>query len=427
MWGEQELVLLMVFSCLMNYGFGLWINASSNKKPILSLGVFLNLALLGYFKYVNFFVDNFNAVIPEQWRISILPVALPIGISFFTFQSISYLVDLYRKEVQVQRDPIKLSLYVALFPQLIAGPIVRYHDIAKAITNRIHSSELFVSGIQRFVIGLSKKMLIANVLAQIVTEVMTRNPGEMNAPIIWFGMLCFGMQVYYDFSGYSDMAIGLGRMFGFRFLENFNFPFVARTIREFWQRWHISLSSWFRDYLYIPMGGSRGSSGRVYFNLITIFFLMGLWHGANWNYIVWAMYYGFFIIIERQWLAKFMDKHKVLGHIYFFVTISTSWVLFNIESPTVQRDFYWVMFTGGNNPDIGFWPNTEQIFIFIIAHFFAFNGVSLFKQFNDRFIKIERFPALTKSLSHLGILALFILCLMALSSNAYNPFLYYRF
>ncbi|MGB0390009.1 MAG: MBOAT family O-acyltransferase [Salibacteraceae bacterium] len=427
MWGEQELVLLMIFSCVLNYLIGLWIDHSKFKKLALTAGIMANLGILGYYKYADFFVDSINKILPPTLQSPLLNIILPIGISFFTFQSISYLVDLYRNEVQVQKNPFSLALYISLFPQLIAGPIVRYQDIAFDLGHRKHSIELFNSGIRRFVLGLTKKVLIANVLAQVVDEVFLRNPGELNPYIIWFGSLCFGMQVYYDFSGYSDMAIGLGRMFGFKFLENFNYPFIAKSIQEFWQRWHISLGSWFRDYLYIPLGGNKVSTSRNYFNLIAVFFLMGLWHGANYNYIIWALYYGVFIIIERNWIGGFLHKSKYIGHLYFMFFITSSWVLFKVEDIVVQKDFYWVMFTGGINADIDYWPNNEQIIVFVLAYFFAFNGYRILQKIELKWLSNSVLVNLKPTLIDIGLFLAFLACIITLSSNSYNPFIYFRF
>jgi len=426
-WGEAELVFLMIFSCLMNYAVGLWIDRSPSKKWPLGIGIFLNLSLLSYFKYADFFITNVNRFLPDAHDLDFLHIALPIGISFFTFQSMSYLVDLYRGDVQVQKDPIKLSLYISLFPQLVAGPIVRYHDIAKDIIERNHSLELFNSGVRRFIIGLAKKVLIANVMALLADEIMNRPPDELTQGIAWIGITAYTLQIYYDFSGYSDMAIGLGRMFGFRFLENFNFPYIAKSIQDFWRRWHISLSTWFRDYLYIPLGGNRGSSSRVYFNLVVVFLLTGLWHGASWSFVVWGLFHGMFLIIERLGVKNILSKIGPLSHVYTLLVVMIAWVFFRIEDIGTAFDYLGVMAMGSASVDIPFRPNNEQLFILSVGIFFALNGVSLFKLVDQKLLQLSRFPKFLEIAASTGLLLLFFFCIMALSSNAYNPFIYYRF
>jgi len=316
-WGESFYVLVMIVSILSNHAFGIRIgrlsselpNENKKRKILLAYGVAVNLLLLGWFKYANFLFENINVAL--NWidvdPIVIKDVHLPLGISFFTFQAISYLVDVYRNVTPAQPSRYKLGLYISLFPQLIAGPIVRYHDVAGQIEIRTHSIELFSSGVQRFVFGLAKKMLVANPLGLVADTVFAQSASDLSSPVAWLGIISYSLQIYFDFSGYSDMAIGLGRMFGFRFLENFNYPYISKSIQEFWTRWHISLSTWFRDYLYFPLGGSRCSSTRTYINLIIVFFLCGFWHGASWNFIVWGLIHGFFLKghgLEDIWLKR---------------------------------------------------------------------------------------------------------------------------
>ncbi|MBE0586337.1 MAG: MBOAT family protein, partial [Desulfofustis sp.] len=291
-WGENVFVLLMLISIALNYCFGLLIDHSqqrgwSGKIPLI-LALLTNLGLLGFFKYANFLIDNLNTILInlDFEPVEMQAVHLPIGISFFTFQALSYVIDLYRGQASVQKSPINVALYISLFPQLIAGPIVRYHDVAEQIVHRTTRFDDFTYGIRRFIIGLGKKVLVANVLGRTADYMFSLPADSIPAGLAWLGAVSYTLQIYYDFSGYSDMAIGLGRMFGFRFLENFNYPYAAQSIREFWRRWHISLSSWFRDYLYISLGGNRHGATRTYVNLMIVFFLCGLWHGASWTFVV---------------------------------------------------------------------------------------------------------------------------------------------
>ncbi|MGB0390011.1 MAG: MBOAT family O-acyltransferase [Salibacteraceae bacterium] len=391
------------------------------------IGVVFNLILLGIFKYTNFFVQNINGILPADKAMNFEKIILPIGISFFTFQSISYLVDLYRGEVKVQKNIIKLSLYISLFPQLVAGPIVRYYDIAKDLTNRNHTLELFKSGVIRFVIGLSKKLLIANVMARLADEIMILPANELDAFTAWIGIIAYTLQIYFDFSGYSDMAIGLGRMFGFKFLENFNFPYISSSIQEFWRRWHISLSTWFRDYLYIPLGGNRLGVSRTYLNLGIVFFLTGLWHGASWSFVVWGLFHGTFLIIERLGFNQVLSKNKVLGHIYTLLVVMIAWVFFRIENIGDAIAYIQLMFTGNSNVNLNFMPTYEQWLFMGVGLFFSFNGVKLLKQFSYKYLQFETHPVTSELVKTTVIMFLFLYCIMALSSNAYNPFIYFRF
>ena len=287
------------------------------------------------FKYADFLVGNLNALLgPLRLAPLSLPgIALPIGISFFTFQALSYVIDVYRREVPVQRNPFDLGLYIALFPQLIAGPIVRYHDVARQLVERVVTRQGFAYGVERFVVGLGKKVLIANTLAVQADLIFAIPADQLTAPVAWFGLVCYTLQIYFDFSGYSDMAIGLGYMFGFRFLENFSHPYVAQSITEFWRRWHISLSTWFRDYLYVPLGGNRGSALRTYRNLVLVFFLCGLWHGASWSFVVWGLLHGFLLVIERMGLGRLMARWpRALRHAWTLFFVMIAWVFFRADS-----------------------------------------------------------------------------------------------
>jgi len=304
-WGEGFFVLVMLGSIAFNYLVGLLLEAGRGRRRLrplaLLLGVAGNLALLIVFKYAGFLVTNLNLLLAGL-KLPALPVPalhLPIGISFFTFQAMSYVIDVYRDRIPVQKHPLRIALYIALFPQLIAGPIVRYQHIARQLTRRVVTRPGLAEGIRRFILGLGKKMLLANVLAVPVDKIFAIPAHQLTTSVAWLGVVCYALQIYFDFSGYSDMAIGLGRMFGFRFLENFRYPYLARTITDFWRRWHISLSSWFRDYVYIPLGGNRRGPLRTYRNLVIVFLLCGLWHGASWTFVAWGLFHGLFLAIER--------------------------------------------------------------------------------------------------------------------------------
>ncbi len=322
-WGEPVYVFLMIGTVLLGYIFGLLIDKFRGQKLsklFLVVSVATSLAGLLYFKYADFFITNFNAV--TGLSLPLLRVVLPIGISFYTFQILSYTVDVYRGTVSVQKNPISLATYVALFPQLIAGPIVRYADVEKELSNRVHSFDNVAYGIRRFIIGLSKKILIANTLAELGEAFL--QTGTPSVLFYWLYAIGFMLQIYFDFSGYSDMAIGLGRIFGFHFMENFNYPFIAASITDFWRRWHMSLGSWFRDYVYIPLGGNRVKRARLLFNIFVVWFLTGFWHGAEWNFVIWGLYFGVLLTLEKFFFLPFLKKHKVVSHIYllFFVSIS---------------------------------------------------------------------------------------------------------
>lgn len=333
-WGEPSLVLLMLFSTVMNYGFGRWVDGCRERpaaKWVVVLAVTLNLGILVYFKYAGFLIDSVNALLAFT---GITPldspnVTLPIGISFYTFQAMSYVIDVYRGQAQAERNPINVALYIALFPQLIAGPIVRYTDVAAQIKKRAIDSDGFAYGIQRFIVGLGKKMLIANSAASVADAIFDIPDSHLSFAVAWLGIICYTVQIYFDFSGYSDMAIGLGRMFGFRFLENFNYPYIAQSISGFWRRWHISLSSWYRDYLYIPLGGNRCPAWRVSLNLMIVFVLCGLWHGASWNFAAWGIYHGAFLMLERRGFGRFVESlWRPFRHLYTLLVVMGGWVLF---------------------------------------------------------------------------------------------------
>jgi alginate O-acetyltransferase complex protein AlgI len=325
-WGEPRVILMMLLSIAVNYGFGLLLGKKRTRLAIAGAVVF-NLSLLGYFKYANFFAENINALFGTG---IVSDIALPIGISFFTFQIMSYVIDVYRGSVQPQRKLFNLALYIFFFPQLIAGPIVRYIDIEAQLDKRSHSFELIANGFRRFIIGLAKKVLIANQAALFADYAFGhRSPSIVAA---WAGVVSYALQIYFDFSGYSDMAIGLGRMFGFEFLENFNYPYISRTVQEFWRRWHMSLSTWFKDYLYIPLGGNRKGAARTYVNLLIVFLATGFWHGASWSFVVWGVYHGVFLMLERGAFGRALKKlPRALCSIYTLLVVLFGWVVFRAE------------------------------------------------------------------------------------------------
>ncbi len=430
-WGETAFVLLMVASIGANYGGGLLLGRTTGPRlrfVVLSLGVLLNLAPLLFFKYATFGLDIYNSVSPywgDVWR-TLGPIHLPIGISFYTFQAISYLVDVYRDDAKAQRDPLNVALYIAFFPQLIAGPIVRYRDIAVQLTERVRTAAGVVSGIQRFTIGLAKKVLIANTLAVPVDQIYGLGPENVSMALAWLGVLLYTFQLYFDFSGYSDMAIGLGRMFGFTFPENFNYPYISRSIREFWRRWHISLSTWFRDYLYIPLGGNQR---RTAFNLIVVFLLCGLWHGAQWNFALWGLFHGFFLLAERygaRWMKWSLPRP--VQHAYALVVIMVGWVLFRSEN-LAQAGHMLRAMAGFSVADtwahpLAYYVNREVLLGLAAAFLCATPlGTTAWR----RLRAVKGLGVASRGLELVITVALLALCAIVLSAQTYNPFIYFRF
>jgi len=427
-WGEPGYIVVMLLSITINYVLGLCINSSevpSTRKSFLVLAIACNLILLIAMKYANFLVDNINSL-SDVLQINLKPVHLPIGISFFTFQAMSYVIDVYRKETPVQKNPINIALYISLFPQLIAGPIVRYHDIAKQIVNRTITSTNFAYGVKRFVIGLGKKVLIANIVAEVADQIFAMPNDNLCFSLAWLGVVSYTLQIYFDFSGYSDMAIGLGNMFGFKFLENFNYPYIACSIKDFWRRWHISLSSWFRDYLYIPLGGSKKSAKRTYFNLIFVFLLCGLWHGASWSFIIWGAFHGFFLILERTKIGGFVEKiWKPFRWIYTIVVVLVGWCFFRAETLTQAFAFIKNMFSFNfsiyqfNNILIYLTP--DVIAVLALGTIGCSPIVKLFRTKNNILSNIYYFFTI------IFVIVIFFLCAIYLASGTYNPFIYFRF
>jgi len=427
-WGEREKVFVMLASILLNFFIGKWIENKEGRSKVVALivGIVVNLGVLVYFKYSQFIVENINQLL----SVLSIPIIdgikyerLPLGISFYTFQSISYLVDVYRKEVKAQRNFLNLGLYVALFPQLVAGPIVRYNEIAEQLLQRTQNLIKFNEGIRRFVIGLGKKMLIANPMAYIADEIYMLPVNDISTPMAWLAVLAYSLQIYYDFSGYSDMAIGLGKMFGFDIAENFNFPYISKSIREFWTRWHISLSIWFRDYLYIPLGGSRGSTLLTMRNLIIVFFITGLWHGASWSFVIWGLFHGIFMLIERAGFDKILKRMPaIIQHMYMLLIVVFGWVLFRIENWTDALQIQKTMLGINVQSSVFSISSVMSSYYWLLL----FVGVILCFPIFGRIDKIRnrRGYAIFESIA---IFVILFLSIIEMANNTYNPFIYFRF
>ncbi|HQE60078.1 MAG TPA: MBOAT family protein [Spirochaetota bacterium] len=425
-WGGIHYLAIMILTIVVNYvGAVLLDKYKRQKKLILLMTVLANLAFLVYFKYFNFIIDNINGIFSAE--MSFIKVVMPIGISFYTFQAMSYLIDVYREEVPAQRDIYKLSLYIALFPQLVAGPIVKYHDVDKQIDERTVNFEKVAYGVKRFIIGLAKKVLIANTLGAVADKIFTQQVSSFDTVTSWIGAVAYSLQLYYDFSGYSDMAIGLGMIFGFRFMENFNYPYISKSITEFWRRWHISLSTWFKEYLYIPLGGNRKSPLRTYFNLFVVFFVTGLWHGASWSFVVWGLWHGLFMILERR--TGFTKNSgglikSIVSHVYVFLVFVIGWVIFRADSLSYAVDYIRNMFGLISEHKITFgmmyYVDTIEVIAFVFG---AVCSVPVFKAILE--IKPEK-KVLRAALNGL-LLMLFVLSAASIASSTYNPFIYFRF
>lgn len=424
-WGEPGNVFLMLATILVNYFGAICIDKyKKHKKIALIATLFIDLGLLFYFKYFNFVLENINAAFSAGFTIH--NIVMPIGISFYTFQAISYLIDVYRKDVPVQKNFYKLALYITFFPQLIAGPIVKYHDVANQIDNRKADFNGVAYGVKRFIIGLSKKMLLANSMGQIADAVFTLPATDFSTGVAWLGAIAYTFQLFYDFSGYSDMAIGLGHIFGFKFLENFNYPYISKSITEFWRRWHISLSTWFKEYLYIPLGGNRVSKKRTYINLFIIFLATGIWHGAAWTFIIWGIWHGLFIVAERiTGIHKKETKGivSVFQHIYTILAFIIGWVIFRADSMRYAIDYIKNMFGLINYQEIYKLPyfidNNEILILFISA----LCATPIF----SRMLNTDNKNKLMKIGVNSWLVVLFVLCWASIASSTYNPFIYFRF
>lgn len=417
-WGEPKYIAVMAFSILFNYVMG---RIVAKSRPLLILCIAGNLAILGFFKYTDFVIETVNAV--SGGGLGLLNIALPIGISFYTFQTMSYIIDVYRGKVLPQRDFIAFAAYVTLFPQLIAGPIVRYSDVAEMLVGRKTNLDQIAEGVRRFIVGFGKKVLLANQVYVIWNEITLMPVSEISTAAAWLGALAFTFQIYFDFSGYSDMACGLGKMFGFEFMKNFNYPYVSKTITEFWHRWHISLSSWFRDYVYIPLGGNRCKLPRVIFNLFAVWALTGLWHGANFNFIAWGIYYFVILVLEKYVYGKYLEKLPPLPkHIYALFLILLGWTIFYFEDFGQFATYLTSMFTLKNGIIGGDTLSTILMYLPILI-VTAMASLPIWK---NTYLKL-------KDKKYMGVLEIafcavvIVLCTASLVNQSYNPFLYFRF
>lgn len=431
-WGEPKFVFVIILSILINYCFGFiifWAKNGDRKtlaKISMLLGVIANCALLFYFKYFDFFISSLNWT--AGTNIALKEIILPIGISFFTFQGLSYIIDIYFNKTPVQKNFINFALFKSFFPQLIAGPIIRYADVHEQIVNRENTVDSFAYGVRRFILGLGKKLIIANTLGQVADNIFMLPADQTSLSIAWLGAICYTFQIYYDFSGYSDMAIGLAQMFGFKFKENFDFPYVSRSITEFWRRWHISLSSWFRDYLYIPLGGNR--TGNVYLNLLIVFIVTGLWHGAAWNFVIWGLWHGSFIIFERV-LKKFKFKIKlpnVISWLYSMMVVIIGWVLFRSPDLESAINYLRIMFGIDRPEQIGFtlwyFANPMILTMLCIA---CISTIPITKYFKNKIGDYHEHSGFSLFLQNTYALIVLLICMMYLATLTYNPFIYFRF
>ena len=425
-WGEPKYVILMVVTVLLGYVLGLLIERFRGKwqsKLFLILSLAFDLGFLAYFKYADFFITNFNAV--TGLSVGLLRIALPVGISFYTFQILSYTVDVYRGDVPAQKNPINLATYIALFPQLIAGPIVRYSDIALQLNERKHSFEKVAIGVRRFIIGLGKKILIADMFAGFCSTFLASN--EKSVLFFWLYAIAYSLQIYFDFSGYSDMAIGLGKMFGFDFLENFNYPFISGSITEFWRRWHMSLGTWFRDYVYIPLGGNRVSKWRGIFNIFVVWMLTGFWHGASWNFVLWGLFFGILLLIEKLFLLKYLKKAKVWNHFYVLILILFSFVLFaSVELGDLVTNIKGMIGLGG----VPFVTAETIYYLRSYAVIFILAIIGATPIVKKAAVALQNSKAGEKIFAVAEPIALAVLLLVMtgyLVDGSFSPFLYFRF
>ncbi len=424
-WGEPKYVFLMAGTILAAYVFGLLIEKYKSRmagKVLTFISVAISLSFLLYFKYTDFFIENFNRAFGTD--IALLRIALPVGISFYTFQIISYTVDVFRGE-PAQKNIITLAAYVAMFPQLIAGPIVRYSDIAKQLVSREHSFQKAGEGARRFILGLGKKILIANQLGELCD--VFRASGEKSVLFFWLYAIAYALHVYFDFSGYSDMAIGLGKIFAFDFLENFNYPYISASVSEFWRRWHMSLGSWFRDYVYIPMGGNRVNIPRHLFNILVVWMLTGFWHGASWNFIIWGLYFAVFLTIEKLWLGKLLKKLKGLSHVYVLITVLISFVIFNAPDMSVAFSDIGGLFGAGQIPLV----SAEALYCLKDYGVLLIIGIAgatpIVKKVFLKMWDIKPLKAVLTVCEPVFLLALLAVMTAYLVDGSFNPFLYFRF
>lgn len=424
--GGPKFLLVLLAVVLIDYVGAILIHKTNKKKLFLILTITCNILVLVYFKYTGFFLENVNSIF--GLKITIPKIVLPIGISFYTFQAMSYVIDVYRNKVKLQKNFLTLLLYVSLFPQLVAGPIVRYETIEDELNNRKETFNDISEGIKRFILGLAKKVIIANQMGLLADTIFGLN--ELSTPVAILGGIAYMFQIYFDFSAYSDMAIGLGRIFGFKFLENFNFPYISKSITEFWRRWHISLSTWFRDYIYIPLGGNRKGIKRQIINMLIVWLLTGFWHGAEWNFVLWGLYYFIFLVLEKFVLNKFLDKlPNVLKHVYAIVVIYFGWILFRCDSMELLKHYFNALFSF-NFSAMSF----NEILIYLESYYVYFILAIIFStpvyyKLVEKIssVKNKKLKLVLDIIHYLGLIVIFIITIMFLAYSSYNPFIYFRF
>ena len=418
-WGEPKYIFLILTLILANFVLGILIESSVRKlvrKCFLLLTLVIDFGSLLYYKYFNFFIENIDNLL--HLSIPLRDIVLPLGISFFIFQIVSYIVDVYWGNVKAQRNILNLALYISLFPQLIAGPIVRYIDVEKQITDRKHSLNKFYDGCCLFMTGFSKKVLIADQVASLADLAFASQ--QLTFSLAWVGVIAYSIQIYFDFSGYSDMARGLGKMFGFDFMENFNYPYISKTIREFWKRWHISLSTWFKDYVYIPLGGSRCKKLRAYFNLIVVFLFTGFWHGASWNFIVWGLWYVIFLLMERIFLRQCLEKiPSIISRMYALLVIVIGWVFFRAADLHQAMEYLKVMFSFNfvHSTELGLALTSEKVFFLTMGIVFSMPIVNW----------IKKKVSINETVLDGTLLLVFMVAILYMVGSGFSPFLYFRF
>jgi len=441
-WGEVGFILLLLVSTLANFELGKWVERcekDAERKTAVAVAVVVNVGFLAWFKYAGLAVASLDAGL-KLFGFGALPVphlALPIGISFFTFHALSYVIDIYRRKSRAARDPRDTALYIFFFPQLVAGPILRWNAIAPQLERRPFDRAELAEGARRFVGGLAKKTIIANAVARSADDIFALPASQLSAPVAWLGLVCYTLQIYFDFSGYSDMAVGLGKMFGFKFIENFNFPYTAQSIRDFWRRWHISLSTWFRDYVYIPLGGNRVSAARNHFNLVAVFFLCGLWHGASWTFVAWGLCHGIFLVLERTAWGTVVDRlPRPLRHLYTLLVVMMCWVLFRADTFSGASHYFATLFGAGQVVHAQPWQRyagNEVIWALALGTVFSMPLWAGIKNTGERLARIlpPKFHGLYFGAGQLLEIVLVIVLLVIssawLAGGTYNPFIYFRF
>lgn len=424
--GGPKFLLVLLAVVLIDYVGAILIHKTNKKKLFLILTITCNILVLVYFKYTGFFLENVNSIF--GLKITIPKIVLPIGISFYTFQAMSYVIDVYRNKVKLQKNFLTLLLYVSLFPQLVAGPIVRYETIEDELNNRKETFNDISEGIKRFILGLAKKVIIANQMGLLADTIFGLN--ELSTPVAILGGIAYMFQIYFDFSAYSDMAIGLGRIFGFKFLENFNFPYISKSITEFWRRWHISLSTWFRDYIYIPLGGNRKGIKRQIINMLIVWLLTGFWHGAEWNFVLWGLYYFIFLVLEKFVLNKFLDKlPNVLKHVYAIVVIYFGWILFRCDSMELLKHYFNALlsfnFSAMSFNEILIYLESYYVYFILAIIFSTPVYYKLVEKISS--VKNKKLKLVLDIIHYLGLIVIFIITIMFLAYSSYNPFIYFRF